>query len=299
MTEKINKNLPTATIELVKSIIALGIRYECLSLGGGFQSSTLWLMNMMGLITPRAEFACFVDTGWERERTYEYLDYLDTQAEQYGFPPILRLGDRNIRDDMLDETRHHYDTPPFWVDSGKKKAGNLSRSCTGYYKISVMRRELRKIFGMKPRVQWIGFDISEVSRRNDSNFPQYIRPRYPLMEMRMNRTDCLEWLEQNGHPLPVKSACIGCPNRKDAEWVEMRETSPKEWDDVVEFSKQIETLKVGRKPVTTNQLTLFELTPPSYNLYLHRSRKTLDQVEFNPTHDDHLEQSECQGGCFT
>ena len=204
-----NNTLPDWVIDNVQEIIESGVRYECLSLGGGVQSSTLWLMNMKGLIKPAAEFACFVDTGWERQKTYDYLDYLDRQAKRRGKPPIIRVGDKNIRDDMLNENLNHHDTPPFFVDAGKKRTGVLTRGCTGYYKISVMRRAVRKLFGMKPRTQWIGFDLTEIARRNDTNFPKYIKPRYPLMEMRMTRQDCLKWLESNGHPLPVKSSCVG------------------------------------------------------------------------------------------
>ena len=79
----------------------------------------------------------------------------------------------------------------------------------------------------------------------------------------------------------------------------MRDNDPAEWKDAVAFSKKVETLKLGRKPVKDNQLKLFQLTPPSYNLYLHKSGKTLDEVELDAGVDDHLEQSECQGGCFT
>lgn len=46
---------------------------EIISLGGGVQSSTLVLMNLLGEIEPRAEAAYFADTGFEQAHTYQFL----------------------------------------------------------------------------------------------------------------------------------------------------------------------------------------------------------------------------------
>ena len=43
------QNLDPVTIFRVKSLIEDDVKYECLSLGGGVQSSALWLMNIAGM----------------------------------------------------------------------------------------------------------------------------------------------------------------------------------------------------------------------------------------------------------
>lgn len=54
----------------------------------------------------------------------------------------------------------------------------------------------------------------------------------------MFREDCADWLRERGLPVPVKSACIGCPYRSAAEWIEMRDESPEEWRQAIEFDEK-------------------------------------------------------------
>ena len=70
---------------------------QVLSLGGGVQSTTLFLMNIHGEIDPPADFAVFADTGWERTGTYENIRALNTIALERGFPPVWKVGIGNIR----------------------------------------------------------------------------------------------------------------------------------------------------------------------------------------------------------
>ena len=302
------RNLPESTIREVRSQILAGEPYQCLSLGGGVQSSTLWLMNMHGLITPRAEFAVFADTGWERQGTYNYLDYLDRVAAERGFPPVMRVAKGNIREDILAKA-HHYSHMPLYTDSGTKRGGMLNRQCTGHYKIDVIKKELRALFGMKQRVMWIGFSLDEISRMNNSRFPKYIKPRYPLLERNMTRADCLAWLEENLHPSPVKSSCVGCPYRTDAEWNELKEKFPAEFEDAGRFDEEVRDKHLNRPKRESNQGRLFEVDEPTFKLYLHKSREALSEIEFaekqktteargERTLQLALEQEECQGGCF-
>jgi hypothetical protein len=293
------ENIDPVTILKVKSLIEGSIPYQILSLGGGVQSSTLWLRNIAGEIEPQAEFAVFADTGWEREGTYAYLDYLDEKSLEAGFPPIMRVSAGNIRADMLKDGDAHYDHMPLYTDSGKKKAGMLNRQCTNHYKVAVIKREVRRIFGMKKRIQWIGFSVDEIDRRNDSNFPKYISPRYPLLEERWDRQDCKDWLADNGHPVPVKSSCVGCPYRKDIDWHEMKVNFPDEFADGRDFDAKIRHKHLNRPKREKAQLELFELPEPSKDLFLHESMQDLGSVDFLERNKDSLhEQQECQGGCF-
>ena len=293
------QNLDPVTIFRVKSLIADGADYEVLSLGVGIQSSTLWLMNIAGLIQPRAEFAVFADTGWERAGSYEYLEYLNEKSLEAGFAPPMVVTAGNIRSDMLRSGDAHFDHMPLFTDSGKKKAGMLRRQCTKHYKIDIIKREVRSLFGMKRRFQWIGFSMDEIDRRNDSNFPQYIRPRYPLLERRWDRQDCKDWLTANGHPVPVKSACRGCPYMHDTQWGDMKQNYPEEFHDAVDFDAKIRHKHLNRPNRPDPQLTLFEMEGPSKDLFLHESMQDLGKIDFKKSAKDRNHaQEECQGGCF-
>jgi len=54
-----------------------------LSLGAGVQSTTVLLMSCLGEL-PKLDAAIFADPGWERRRTYQHLDWLETEARKYG-----------------------------------------------------------------------------------------------------------------------------------------------------------------------------------------------------------------------
>lgn len=38
-----------------------------------------------------------------------------------------------------------------------------------------------------------------------------VKFNYPLVDRRMARHDCLNWMAKQGYPKPPRSACIGCP----------------------------------------------------------------------------------------
>src|SRR5690606_6623803 len=63
-----------------------------------------------------------------------------------------------------------------------------------------------------------------------------------LMAMREGYTPKLKLRDQaprNGYPVPMKSACIGCPFHDDRYWRDMRDNRPEEWADAVDFDRQI------------------------------------------------------------
>ena len=271
-------------IDSVKSLIYNGIIYEALSIGVGVQSSTLWLMNIAGLITPRAEFAIFADTMRERKGTYEYIDYLDEQGIKAGFPPIMRVSEGDIIADTLKKTKGDVDIP-FYTDSNNgNNRGTLNRQCSRVYKIATITREIRRVFGMRKRVQWIGFSMDELTRRNDNNSPQYVTLRYPLLEMRMSRDDCKTWLKENGHPEPIKSSCTICPFRSDPEWYQMAKENPDEFHEAKRFDEDSRELVPPPKN-TGNQLTLFPEPEKKFHVYLHPSKTPLGAVKFKKGED--------------
>ena len=278
---KVLRPLPQPTLDFVMEMILGSKIYEFLSLGGGVQSSVLWLMNIAGLITPRAEFAVFSDTMRERKGTYEYLDYLDEQSIKAGFPPIMRISEG----DIISETLKGAVDIPFFTDSNNgNERGQLNRQCSNRFKIATLKREVRAVFGMAKRVQWIGFSMDEISRRNDTLYPQYITPRYPLLEMRMSRDDCKTRLKENGHPEPIKSSCTICPFRSDTEWGDMKRNDPDEFREATSFDEDSRELVPSPKKKNP-QLTLFPEPEPDFHVFLHPSKTPLKLVNFKDKDD--------------
>lgn len=214
-----------------------------LSLGAGVQSSAMLLMAEEGRFGRRPNYAIFADTGWEGLAVYSHLNRL----EEVCSTPILRVKSGQIRDDALAEGTWFNSMPLHTRDASGKK-GVLQRQCTHEYKIKPVRAEIRRLLNKKrgkpgPGAceMWIGISLDEAIRMRDSN-REYITHRYPLVEEKLTRDDCDAYLKSHGFPAVAKSACLGCPYKSNQQWNELRQRSPEEWDDVVDFDKKIRQL---------------------------------------------------------
>lgn len=210
-----------------------------LSLGAGVQSTTLLLMALAGEIE-RPDHVIFSDTGWEPKQVYEHLARLEIVMRDAKIPfHKVRAG--NLRRDALDPTRRSASMPLFLKDSAGKQ-GMIRRQCTQHYKIQPLLLKQRELVGLKKgqrskehlATTIIGISWDEAQRMRDAAFP-WLRNEYPLIDLRMTRQDCLDWCAAHGFAPPPRSACIGCPFKSDAEWRRLRDSSPEEWGDAVDF----------------------------------------------------------------
>lgn len=223
-----------------------------LSLGAGVQSSTLALMAAVGEITPMPEVAIFADTGWEPRAVYDWLGWLEGQLPF----PVVRVSQGNLRDAQIQARMHGKRTEgvrwaslPYFILGPDGERGMVRRQCTSEYKIAPIERYIkREILGLKPRQrtpkshvldQWFGISLDEIQRQKVPFVEPWRRNVYPLIERRLTRGHCLEWMEKKGFPQPPRSACLGCPFHSDEEWLRIKEGPPDEWQSVVEFDRQI------------------------------------------------------------
>jgi len=268
------------------------------SLGAGVQSSTLALMAAKGLVTPMPVAAIFADTQAEPPSVYRWLDWLE---KQLSFP-VHRVTAGSLTE-RITTTRVNRKTgkryysnmiPAFTLNPDGTK-GIVGRSCTSNFKIVPIMKKARQLGGIKRGqksvgvVQWIGISLDEVSRMKDSRDP-WAESRWPLIEMRMNRHDCLRWMKSNGYPTPPRSACSYCPFHSDAEWRRLRAEEPEEFAKAVEVER---LLQAAHAAVTTPGKM-------QGKAYLHESLKPLDTVDFSTEEENgqtSLFQNECEGMC--
>lgn len=212
---------------------------KAISWGCGVQSTAMAVMSTLGDLE-QVDIVITADTGWERKATYEARDFYARWLREHGQNvEIIQAG--NIRGDRNDGHM------PFWSTSG----GPLRRQCTGEYKIRPIKRRLRELIGFDARKAphppqdsietWLGISLDEYTRMHQSTV-KFIKNSYPLIEKRISRNDCVEYLKAHKLPVPVKSACIGCPYRAASEWLEMRDSSPGEFADAVDFDEEIRDL---------------------------------------------------------
>lgn len=254
----------------------------------------------MALMAAHGEFdvmpdaAIFADTGWEPKAVYAHLQWLQS-ANVLPFPVhIVSAG--NIRDDLLNRgsaRAGRFVTIPAYLLKGRRE-GIGRRQCTSHYKVEPIRKKERELLGkLKGPIpagtveKWIGISLDEVIRATPSKVKFEVN-RFPLLEKRMSRHDCLKWLKAHDYPTPPKSACIGCPFHNNAAWRAIKDNTPDEWAQAVEVDRTI------RKPIDRGKELL------RAEQFLHPQRVPLDKVDLS-TPEDHgqlnMFNNECEGMC--
>ena len=249
-----------------------------ISLGAGVQSSTMALMAAHGEIEPMPDAAIFADTQWEPPAVYEWLGWL---APKLPFP-VLQVTAGNLREATINHSRRSASIPWFIKMPGADRKSMGRRQCTKEYKLRPIQKKVVELLGGHPRggcSSWIGISTDEATRMKPSQV-QYICNRWPLIEKRMSRNDCLQWMKRHAYPEPPRSSCIGCPFHNDIDWRTIK-ANPQTWADAVEVDAAIR-----HQPKFKGEQ------------YAHRSMVPLDQVDFR-TAEDHgqlnIFQNECEG----
>ena len=241
-----------------------------ISLGAGVQSSTMALMAAAGEITPMPNSAVFADTTYEPKAVYQWLDWLEKNLPF----PVYRVTARDNRRKIVSFGQSQI---PTHVEKGFGK-----RQCTSNWKIVPLQREWRRILGYTGRrvpndsmISWIGISLDEVHRMKPTR-ENWVKNRWPLIENRLSRNDCLRWMERNGFPRPPRSACIFCPYKNDADW---RETYKD--PEQMRFAREVEAMLPAGE-------------------FLHYTKKKLDDVDWSTDEDRgqlSLFGNECEGMC--
>lgn len=272
-----------------------------LSLGAGVQSSTVLLMSCVGEL-PKLDACVFADTGWEPKAVYDQLEWLTKFAGEHGIP-IDVVKTSNIKQDALTSQRQgkgegssRWGSMPYYVLGQDGEKGIVRRQCTYEYKIRPIEKWIRKsVMGLKHRQhapkervvrQWFGISLDELERMREPPHAWH-EFWYPLVEKRITRQQCLEWLEEKGFPQAPRSACIGCPFHSNKEWRHLQNNSPEEFQEAVKFDEDMRDCEGMRG-----------------QLFLHNKRKPLSEIDFRSDVDKGQKLlfesgliDECQGMC--
>lgn len=254
-----------------------------LSLGAGVQSSTLALMASCGELE-KPDCAIFADTGWEPKEVYDWLAFLECHISF----PVVRVQTGDLRKALiaraLGQISRVASIPAYTWNGGISR-----RQCTQDYKITPITRKIFELNGAvhTPTEMWIGISLDEIRRMKPSRV-KWITTRWPLIEKRMTRQDCLHWLRERDYPRlagmdPPKSSCLGCPFHDNAYWRRLRDISPGEWADTVAVDKAIR-----------------DMPGFDYEQYLHRSLMPLDEVDLSTEEDMgqlDMFDGDCEGMC--
>ena len=247
-----------------------------LSLGAGVQSSTLALMIEKKEI-PMVDAAIFADTQAESKETYQFFGWLKTKLSY----PVYIVTKGSLTEQILigtytsnNKLLENYPSVPFFLKNkitGKK--GLLMRQCTNQFKVQPIIQEIRRLLGLKKGERYkkdttveqlMGISIDEMMRMKPNRMP-YITNVYPLVDLKLSRQDCKNWIKKYYNIEAPRSACTYCPFHHDSDFILMKKNSPEEWNEVVEFDKKIRNK--NRDGNVEN--------------FVHKSCQPIDQVNFS------------------
>ncbi len=283
-----------------------------LNLGAGVQSTTLYLMAILGMILDmfgkpiKFDYAIFADTKEEPEdpgeNVYDHLAWL----QSLGGIPILIGSAGKLGDDLMvgkNSSGGRFAAIPCYTQNPHTgKVGRTKRQCTKEYKLEVIWKVIkRQILGLVPRQrvqkdvlvhQYIGISLDEIGRMLKIQKRQRETPvkwqhfHFPLVEQfGWTREQCRTWLKPRvPHRVP-RSACTFCPFHSNEEWARIKARNGKDWARVVKIDKALRT------PGNVVNRTM------NAKLFLHNTCKPIDEIDFGTAPSDKEMAGECEGMC--
>jgi len=278
---------------------------KILALGAGVQSSTLVEMIVEGDL-PRVDLVVFSDTGNEPFWVYDNVDYLQKRLFSIGITTAVATNNVGLIEAVYGGDGR-FATMPLFTKDVSGKVSQLRRQCTQDFKITPMnnvvldwmihRYYAKRITDKNGRVSrrvhpsvaveyWFGISLDEFERSGRNRGPAWQIAKYPLIEKRMTRAACEQYLLNKNLPVPKKSSCIVCPFHDNNYWRDLKSNHPDLWNEACKFDEWLRTFE-GRK-------RFWRIRD---ELYLHRSCVPLREVDFDQrTPLDHLI---CGDHCFT
>ena len=212
----------------------MGETLQIWSSGGGTQSTAIAVLILQGKL-PKPDYAFIADTGRETEETWEYLN-------RWTNPALAQIGleVERLRPDSTPEIFNSKGTmliPAFFTEDAK-----ASNFCSAYWKRDFVKRIAvqRKLV---PAVNWLGISTDEMRRVGTPRAKNW-QLRYPLIfDCPTSREQCVKLIADYGWPKAPKSSCWMCPNRRDAQWIHLRDNRPEEFAKAIEFDRELRERK--------------------------------------------------------
>jgi hypothetical protein len=244
-------------------------KLRALSLGGGVQSSTIAEMVVEGDL-PALDLAIFADTEDEPQYVYDQIRYLKGRLASVGIP-LVTVSNGGIVSNLLSNKGKFASIPVYVLH--QEHRGIMRRQCTKEYKIQPIEKEIRRQLlerGYAKRnkagairvlpglgvICWIGISLDE-SIRMKSSRAGWLKHEWPLIDKKMTRLDCANWLDTKGLPVPARSACRICPFHSRESWKNMKDNHPEDWEHVVLVDEFIRSPKAHFVSITRGQLFLY------------------------------------------
>ena len=128
---------------------------------------------------------------------------------------------------------------------------------------------------MKPTKMFLGISLDEIQRMKESQLYN-IDYKYPLIEQRITRSDCVRFLEESGFHNVKKSSCTFCPYHNNRNWRNIKQNYPEEWEKVVKVD---EAIRDSSNRGLDDKLYLHRSLKPIAEAYLQEDQEDLFMCE--------------------
>jgi 3'-phosphoadenosine 5'-phosphosulfate sulfotransferase (PAPS reductase)/FAD synthetase len=192
--------------------------------GGGVNSTALAILLVQEKLPQyKPWLPIFGDTGNEKQETYWFVSVFEKWLCDRGKDLIKVSGPMTV----LEKWQHD-----------KITGSTRTRSCTDHAKTRPIDRYIKEHGG---GIKLIAFDAGEPNRAKPN--PKH---RYPLIDLGIDRNDCIGIIREAGLPVPVKSGCWHCPFLRVADIIELGRSQPRKLDIIEKLES--EALKHRGKP---------------------------------------------------
>ena len=237
----------------------------------GSPGATTVLLLAAHHVLDRIDHVLYADTGLYPAASERYLKRVHGLSQQAG-AELIRADATGIAERAWSE--HPCPLPLFTLDRDGR-AGRLPNACSGA-QLLALTDHLRKWSKDQPhRKVEVVLDLgAEYASRvpPQATWPSWVRFDYPLFHLGWGEQDCFAFNHHHGVGMRGL-ACLGCPERSDAEWAELRESDPCAWEEAV-------ALDTAVRHHTTEAAA--SGMPPAETGYLHSSCRPLGGTELLP-----------------
>jgi hypothetical protein len=214
------------------------------SCGGGVQSSACLVLAAQGRIPYRTFIFANVGDKAESPDTIAYINaVLKPYAAEHGIEwiDIQRRRRDGTPVDLYEELHRPIRSIDIPIRVANGSPGN--RNCTVEFKI-------------KPIAKWIkrnapncilgkGISTDEPHRATPARESDGYTSAYPLIELGISRSNCLQIVADAGLPQPPKSACWFCPYKTTDGWTIMRREKPELFEASARLERFLNTKRAA------------------------------------------------------
>lgn len=197
-------------------------KYCFINYGCGVNSTAILAMMCLGEIKISNPIISFSDVGGEKTGTYDYLAYISEKIKEKGY--VLNIV--NSKEGSLLEYCRNKKILPM----------RRLRWCTDRWKKKPLNDYMDSIKGDSEDYSiLIGIDYGEQKRARRWMNDKHII--FPLIDLKMDRSACIDKIKQVGWKVPEKSGCYFCPYAKMSEFKQLKIDYPGLFEDLCDMER--------------------------------------------------------------